>query len=339
MSTIRRGSRPADNLTLIANGFLRDTSVSLAARGLGAQLLSHRDGWEITTAGLAKAEGIGRDKLRGYMRELEAAGYLRRERERLSGGRLGEMLYEIHDVPQRPEKPSSNLRLDGQALDSQGLAARPHKKNIFQKINKDEKTNPSGGSSASAAGPTLEPSPIHDEEEPVTTSVDQGALFDVPAKKKTAGKRGEAPASPSAATIVAAFVDSYRQHHSGGQPGKSSIGRVARDAKGILSRGEAGPEELAQAATAMGEGPWDNLAMALKIFRDRGSRPRVQGYAPALPPTAPVWVEIAERVDAETYRKLLVDDELVAWIAGNRAEMDKWITRHPDLAERFQAVA
>lgn len=334
MSTIRRGSRPTDNLTLIANDFLRDTRVSLAARGLGAQLLSHRDGWEITTAGLAKAEGIGRDKLRGYMRELEDVGYLQRQRERLTGGRLGEMLYEIHDTPQLTENPSSDLRLDVQALVGQGLVSRPHKKTIFQKISKSKKINPSGGSSADASAPNLEPSPIHSEETPVVAPVAQDALFDVPAEK-TARKRDD---GPSARTVVAAYVESYRKHHAGADPSKAFVGRVARSAKAALESGVASPDELTAAAGAMGEGPYANLDVALSIHR-QGGRRRVQASSPALPHTDPAWVAVAQQVDSDTYQRLLVDDELVQWMAGDQSEVDKWVSRHPELASRFATVA
>lgn len=321
---------------MVTNEFARDRRLSLAARGLGLWLLSHVDGWEITATELAKAEKIGRDKLRGYLGELEAAGYLVRERARLSNGRLGGMDYQIFCTPQEQESPRPDLRLAPQGLADKAPASGPHKKTTSKKTTQEQKTNPSGGGTADAAPRSLEDSPIHEErpEDAVAPPAESLALFDVPAPTKA--QKAE---SPSAKTVVAAYVDSYRHSHPGAQPPKSSIGRVARDAKALLSAADADPGELSAAATQMGEGQWDNLTMALKIYRERGSRRGTRGALPALPHTHPVWQEIALEEDARDYQRVLVDDDLVRWISGDPSEVDKWITRYPELAARFESVA
>lgn len=76
MSTLRRGSRPVDNYTSIANGFARDKRLSLKARGLALYLLSHKEGWRITTSSLAKECGCGERQVRTALIELETYGYL-----------------------------------------------------------------------------------------------------------------------------------------------------------------------------------------------------------------------------------------------------------------------
>ena len=74
-----RGHHTFDGqFTQVPNTWLRDKRISLAAKGLIAQLLSHRPGWSITLQTLATQNGCGRDKIRTLIRELEAAGYLHR---------------------------------------------------------------------------------------------------------------------------------------------------------------------------------------------------------------------------------------------------------------------
>lgn len=81
------------HFTQIPNAWLRDDSLTLGATGLLAQLLSHRDGWSVTIESIAKVNGCGRDRIRGYVRELEASGYLQREQARTDGGVFGETVW------------------------------------------------------------------------------------------------------------------------------------------------------------------------------------------------------------------------------------------------------
>lgn len=336
MSTIRRVSRPADNFTILSNGFLRDSRLSLDAIGLGAWLLSHAIGWETSVKTITRQVKAGRDKVNRILAELEECGYLRRVQERDDEGRLGAMLYEIQDVPFEGETPDGDRCLKSRNRPTRNRSARTHKKTTSKKTITPEEQDPSGGTTAGAAGPSLKQvDPIHEEEEPVAKPAPQDTLFDVPAPAKA--KKAE---SPSARTVVAAFVDSYRTHHSGATPVKSAVGRVARDAKAILDKGDAGPEELAEAARGMGEGIWSNLAVALNIHRQGGQKRKgFTAGTPARPHTDPDWVEAAERVEAETYQRLLADDDLVSWMAQDPAEVAKWTTRYPELEQRFRDVA
>lgn len=159
---------------------------------------------------------------------------------------------------------------------------------------------------------------------------DQPGLFSTP--KTTSATK---PPSPSAATVTAAYVDAYRRAHSGGDPLKADIGRVARDAKAILGRGEAGPDELAAAATAMGAGPYANLGMALKIHRDRGN-PARKGMARATPHSDPAWEAARER-DVEFVERLRSDGPLRAWVAEDPAALAELLGKHPDLVVLFDA--
>ena len=65
-----------DHFTQIPNAWLRDSRISLGAKGLLAQLLSHSPGWRISQESLAYSNGIGRDAIRTLINELLDAGYL-----------------------------------------------------------------------------------------------------------------------------------------------------------------------------------------------------------------------------------------------------------------------
>ena len=83
----------------IPNAWLRDKRLSRKARGLLAELLTHRVGWVVTVEALAEAGPEGRDAIMSALAELERAGYLERHRERDEGGRLRGARYTITDPP------------------------------------------------------------------------------------------------------------------------------------------------------------------------------------------------------------------------------------------------
>lgn len=326
---------------MVSNGFARDESLSLAARGLGLWLLSHVDGWETTTERIAQLHKIGRDQTRRLLRELEHARYLRRTRERRERNKLAGMVYEVQCTPFPEEKPSSNLRLADQSLVDQGLEPGQHKKTTSTKTT-PEKTTPSGGARDAAPVPSLE-AQTDEEEEPVAQPVDNLALFDAPPKaEKAKRKTPKPPAAPGAHTVVAAYVDSYRAAHGGETPIKPHISRVGRDAKGILERGEAGPEELAAAATEMGQGIYHNLGMALVKHREKKRPPASgarQGMAPASEHTHPYWQESARRNESAWYQRLLTDDDTVAWVREDPAAVEEILRKWPELEERLRGAA
>jgi hypothetical protein len=99
MPLIRGHHEFDDQFTQIPNAWLRDQRISLAAKGLLAQLLSHSPGWRISQESLANANGVGRDAMRTLINELLAAGYLSRseDRERTDKGYLGGYTYTTQD--------------------------------------------------------------------------------------------------------------------------------------------------------------------------------------------------------------------------------------------------
>lgn len=91
------------NYTVMANYHLRDTSLSLKAKGLLSLMLSLPEGWDYTTKGLACICKDGVDSICSTVKELENAGYVQRRRLRNELGHLTEVEYTILEKPVRLE--------------------------------------------------------------------------------------------------------------------------------------------------------------------------------------------------------------------------------------------
>jgi hypothetical protein len=78
--TVRRGTLPTDHFTIVPNAYLRDDRLSWDTRGLLAWLMSHTEAFKITEEGMISAGSMRRDGVRRMVRELEASGYLRRDK-------------------------------------------------------------------------------------------------------------------------------------------------------------------------------------------------------------------------------------------------------------------
>ena len=64
------------DFTIITNAALRDTNLSLKAKGLLALMLSEHDGWNFTIKGLSAKCKEGVDAVAAIVKELEAQGYV-----------------------------------------------------------------------------------------------------------------------------------------------------------------------------------------------------------------------------------------------------------------------
>ena len=107
--------------TVMSNHHLRNTNLSLKAKGLLSLMLSLPENWDYTTKGLARICKDGVDSICAGVRELEEQGYVIRERVRNPNGQLGAIEYTILEQP-RPlerEKPErENPVLDNPILGS-----------------------------------------------------------------------------------------------------------------------------------------------------------------------------------------------------------------------------
>lgn len=132
-----RGHHDFDGqFTQVPNAWLRDQRISLGAKGLIAQLLSHRPGWTITVHGLAEQNGCGKDKLRGYIRELESAGYLTRSEKQRHNSRGHLAGYDY--ITGNP--PLADLPTKVQPTKVQPTKENPPHKNTIQKNTIEKKT-------------------------------------------------------------------------------------------------------------------------------------------------------------------------------------------------------
>lgn len=88
----------SDNYTVIHNAVFYDYSLSFKAKGLLCQMLSLPDGWSFSIEGLAKLGSDGRDSVASTLKELERAGYFRREQNR-NGGKFQGIEYIVTEKP------------------------------------------------------------------------------------------------------------------------------------------------------------------------------------------------------------------------------------------------
>lgn len=86
---------------------LRHAGLSWKARGLLGFLLSMPDNWRTNTSHLTRCAPDGRDSVKAALRELEQAGYLRREKTRTAGGRWSWDI-KVFDHPQTVHNSGDN---------------------------------------------------------------------------------------------------------------------------------------------------------------------------------------------------------------------------------------
>ncbi|MFJ9589942.1 helix-turn-helix domain-containing protein [Streptomyces acidicola] len=81
-------TRHATRFTVVGNHLVQHPELSLLAIGLGAHIQSLPPGARVDIKTLAARFPEGPTRIAAALRELEAHGYLRRERERIPGGRI-----------------------------------------------------------------------------------------------------------------------------------------------------------------------------------------------------------------------------------------------------------
>lgn len=99
---IRRGPRPADRFTIVANAALEDEALTWRARGVLAYLLGRPEGWSTSAdrlSGMSPKGVEGRDSMRSVLAELESAGYIRRQKSQDQRGRWTTALV-VYDAPE-----------------------------------------------------------------------------------------------------------------------------------------------------------------------------------------------------------------------------------------------
>ena len=104
--------------TVMANHHLRNTKLSLKAKGLLSLMLSLPEDWDYTTKGLAKICKDGVDSICSTVNELEEHGYVIRERIRNAKGQLTDIQYIILEQPKPPQPGQGKPKQENPVLDS-----------------------------------------------------------------------------------------------------------------------------------------------------------------------------------------------------------------------------
>lgn len=295
---VTRYHRATKSYTTIRNSFVRNPQVRLRAFRVGVVVLSHAAGYVQTQAQLAAVCDMSVTTVRAALDDLRRAGYLvsRIVREH---GRIVGTAYAISDTPFTEQEVAA---LTSEDVTSQPCSDSVHTESDAPKkirsrrdSSPGEEDQPSGGAAGAALIDVHAP-----EEEPMPTATDpaQAQLFDVKTPEPPAA---EARKPEGAQAVVAAYVEAWREFNAEGEPLKAHKGRIARDAKALLSKGEATEQELVKAARVMASSPYANLGVQLNMQRGRraGSGP---GNVPPVPEHDPGWAEGDQRQVQELAR-------------------------------------
>jgi hypothetical protein len=122
-----------DHFARIPNDWLRDDRLSLEARGLLAQIMSHRPGWNLSIRSISAQNHIGKEKVRRIIEELMKFEYLERSEKQGKDekGRMTSYDYITRDPLPRTGEPRTENPHTGD---------RPTKKTIPIEEHLDKKT-------------------------------------------------------------------------------------------------------------------------------------------------------------------------------------------------------
>lgn len=111
--------------TVVDNTFLGAEGISWKATALLIYLKGRPPGWKVRPSQLAKVKRDGIDSVRSGLRELEEAGYLRRERARDEQGRITGVTCYFSWHPRWSDPQTGNPHVDGPHVDSPPVEDRP----------------------------------------------------------------------------------------------------------------------------------------------------------------------------------------------------------------------
>ena len=92
-------NRKLPKTTSVQNGIIWDENISTMARFALIAMLSMREGWDYSVRGMAAMLHISKDTMSKYIRELEDAGYLKREQRHSQKGKFEKAVYILTDTP------------------------------------------------------------------------------------------------------------------------------------------------------------------------------------------------------------------------------------------------
>lgn len=111
--------------TVMANHHLRNTALSLKAKGLLSLMLSLPESWDYTTKGLAAICKDGVDSICAAVKELEDNGYVLRRRIRNEKGQLTTTEYTILEQPREEASPKRENPVLGNPVLEDPILGKP----------------------------------------------------------------------------------------------------------------------------------------------------------------------------------------------------------------------
>jgi len=116
--------------TVMSNHHLRNTELSLKAKGLLSLMLSLPENWDYTTKGLSRICKDGIDSINSGVKELEANDYVIRRRLRNEKGQLTTTEYTIFEQPQSIDTGDNPPKGENPILDKpkqdEPILEKPH---------------------------------------------------------------------------------------------------------------------------------------------------------------------------------------------------------------------
>ena len=107
MSVLRK--KITEDFTCVHNAFIRDTTLSIAAKGMLLVMLSLPENWNFSIVGLQSILPDGKDRVRTTLKDLEKKGYLRRNRICDEKGIVTDWEYCFSDEPIFKDEENSDI--------------------------------------------------------------------------------------------------------------------------------------------------------------------------------------------------------------------------------------
>lgn len=148
MSIYRSRIAFEDHFTQLPNAWMRDPRLSRRARGLLAELMTHREGWVVSVASLTRGGPEGRDAIMKALQELESHGYLQRKQTKVDG-RFASTDYVITDPGPWSENPTTENPTSGNPSSEN---PHPKKTRVKKTSSQNTKTKTSADADAPVAG-------------------------------------------------------------------------------------------------------------------------------------------------------------------------------------------
>lgn len=132
---IHRADKRKGKYASVSNTMLRNTELSLKAKGLLALMLSMADGWEFSVDGLAELCKDGKSSVLSAVRELEGKGYLSRRQGHDENGNFSGYVYEVYESPLTENPSTGNPSTEKPSTENRSQRKPNNKKTNNKKTN------------------------------------------------------------------------------------------------------------------------------------------------------------------------------------------------------------